>query len=182
MLTRVRIDRIWRHAGSALIIILAMMLSACVPTRPPENYPVALTVVGPEKKLAFVQCVASELAVFEMGVYASGVRWSDEEGHFATLVLTETGDEPLLIDNRTMIVGDSLAPLKAVENVGLSAGDLIVPSPMTITLTTSGGVGRVRFERVDLAALNIGDYLYSTGEVSREPCAMAGGIDATVSP
>lgn len=69
----------WPARGFSVILLLCLMgtMSACVPMRPSANYPVAVTVVGANKGLAFVQCAAPELDVLEMEVFVSGVWWSE---------------------------------------------------------------------------------------------------------
>lgn len=56
-------------------------------------------------------------------------------------------------------------PLKATENRGLNVDDVIEPASRGISLSTLRNVGVATFEDVDLAALEVGEYVYPNGDV-----------------
>lgn len=171
-----------RRVGRVLAITLTLVvllvgLSSCglLPSRPDLSGPVSLTVV--DDSLAFVQCVAAEVDVYAVNLTihdeteSDGETWrlisADSGGTLAATIPAELPVTAKTLEGDFRRTGE--------ENVKVSA----LRGELSVFLKIVGDQERVEqsFPSVQVSDLAPGAYVYSSGEVSDDPCGMPGAFE-----
>lgn len=170
-----------RKAGRVLVVpvglvVLLVGLTSCglVPSRPDLSGPVSLTVV--DDSLAFVQCVEADLDVYAVNLTIHDETVSD--GETWRLISADSGGTPAAtIPAKQPVTAETLEGefhRTNEERVKVST----LKGELSVFLKIAGEQERVEqsFPSVQVSDLVPGAYVYSSGEVSDDPCGMPGAF------
>lgn len=150
-------------------IILAFACG-CAPTRPPDDFPLQITVLGADRHLAIIQCAGPVLDVEEVQVTLS-VRAGDEsQGDIVRALDVRSTSANLAWAEQPLILGSSMAPLAERANMAILARDVVPDSDIFVVVGMSTGTGFSDFPNSDLSDLSEGQYLSLDGRISDRRC------------